>query len=75
MSYKRLNLEEREEISRGFAAHKTVRQIASELGRPPSTVSREVSRLRYRPGSYRAVFAQEVAVSVNRQIKLCNIGV
>jgi IS30 family transposase len=62
MSYKRLNLEEREEISRGFAASKTIRQIASDLGRPPSAVSREVSRLRYQPTSYRATFAQDVAL-------------
>jgi len=62
MNYKRLSLEEREEISRGFASSKTLRQIASELDRPPSTVSRELSRLRYNPKSYRATFAQEIAV-------------
>jgi IS30 family transposase len=57
-----LTLEEREEISRGFAASRTLRQIASELERPPSTVSRELSRLRYQPVSYRASFAHDVAV-------------
>jgi IS30 family transposase len=62
MSYTRLTLEEREEISRGFAANKTVRQIAKGMGRPPSTVSREVTRLRYKPASYRASFAQEIAL-------------
>jgi IS30 family transposase len=62
MNYTRLNLEEREEISRGFAASKTVRQIAAELARPPSTVSREVTRLRYHPASYRATFAQDIAI-------------
>lgn len=61
MNYTRLRLEEREEISRGFATNKTLRQIASELERPPSTVSRELSRLRYNPSTYRATFAQEVA--------------
>src|SRR6202453_3653114 len=35
---------EREEISRGIAAHESVRSIANLLGRPPSTVSREISR-------------------------------
>lgn len=61
MSYTRLSLEEREEISRGFATKKTLRQIASELERPPSTISRELSRLRYNPSSYRATFAHDAA--------------
>ncbi len=61
MSYKRLTLAEREEISRGFAAHKTEREIAVGIGRLPSTVSREITRLRYNPKSYRATFAEEVA--------------
>jgi len=62
MSYTRLTLEEREEISIGFATNKTLRQIATELGRPPSTVSRELGRLRYQPTSYRATFAHDVAL-------------
>jgi IS30 family transposase len=53
---------EREEISRGFAADLTLRQIAVHIGRPPSTVSRELSRLHYHPVSYRATFSQEVAI-------------
>src|SRR5690349_1990194 len=38
----RLSLAEREEISRGLAAGLSLRTIASDLGRAPSTVSREV---------------------------------
>jgi hypothetical protein len=39
-----LRLEEREEISRGIAASRSIRQIAQGLGRAPSTVSREIRR-------------------------------
>ncbi len=39
-----LTLEEREEISRGLGAGDSIRQIARELGRSPSTVSREIGR-------------------------------
>src|SRR3954464_3233744 len=36
--------EEREEISRGIAAGRSMRHIAQGLGRSPSTVSREIRR-------------------------------
>ena len=39
-----LRLDEREEISRELAAGQPLRQIASRLGRAPSTVSREIGR-------------------------------
>jgi transposase, IS30 family len=39
-----LRLDEREEISRGIAAARSIRQIAQGLGRSPSTVSREIRR-------------------------------
>jgi DNA-binding CsgD family transcriptional regulator len=39
-----LRLEEREDISRGIAAGRSMRQIAQGLGRSPSTVSREIRR-------------------------------
>ena len=39
-----LGLEEREEISRGIAAGRSIRRIGARLGRAPSTVSREVRR-------------------------------
>jgi IS30 family transposase len=35
---------EREEISRGLAANRSIREIARTLGRSPSTISREVGR-------------------------------
>ena len=41
-NYKRLNLDEREEISRMFAQNYSLNQIAELLGRPVSTISREV---------------------------------
>ena len=39
-----LTLVEREEISRGLAAGRTVRSMAHALSRSPSTVSREIGR-------------------------------
>jgi len=39
-----LKLSEREEISRGVMAGRSVRTIARALGRAPSTVSREIGR-------------------------------
>ena len=39
-----LRLEEREEISRGIAVGRSIRQIAQGLGRAPSTLSREIGR-------------------------------
>lgn len=43
-SHLALTLAEREEISRGLAAQISIRQIAAEIGRAPSTVSREITR-------------------------------
>lgn len=62
-TYTRLSAEEREEISRSLAQGQTYGEISKALGRPSSTISRELSRLRYHPNSYRATFAQEVADS------------
>ena len=39
-----LTLAEREEISRGFASYRSLRAIALQLGRSPSTISREANR-------------------------------
>ena len=39
-----LNLAEREEISRAVVAGKSIRAIAADMGRAPSTVSREIQR-------------------------------
>lgn len=41
---KALTFAEREEISRGLARQDSLRVIAARLGRPPSTISREVTR-------------------------------
>lgn len=43
-SARTLSLADREEISRGLSAHRSVRQIAVQLGRAASTVSREIRR-------------------------------
>ena len=40
-----LSLSEREEISRGLAAGRSLRSVAASLGRSPSTVSREITRM------------------------------
>ena len=55
-----LSLEERETIRVGLAMQRSMRSIASELGRAPSTVSREVRR-NGGAGAYRAVKAQRRA--------------
>jgi len=43
-SSRSLTLAEREEISRGLASYRSLRAIALQLGRAPSTISREVNR-------------------------------
>jgi IS30 family transposase len=56
----RLRFEERERISRGIAAEESARAIARDLGRSPSTVSREIKHAggRHR---YRALSAERGA--------------
>jgi len=56
----RLSLEEREEISRGLAAGRSIRAIAEGLHRSPSTVCREVSANGGR-AKYRALQADRAA--------------
>lgn len=58
-SYMRLSLAEREEISRGIYAFETFAAIARKLGRPTSTVSREVWETVKYSWCYRAEQAQE----------------
>ena len=62
VTYTRLTAAEREEISHGLAAGQAFGQIAHALDRETSTVSRELSRLRYNSHSYRATFAGEMAL-------------
>ena len=64
--YQRLTLVEREEISRGLAIGKTIRAIAQELGRYPSTISREV-RNEITPRNYRAITAHRRSLRTQRQ--------
>jgi IS30 family transposase len=52
---------EREHIAVGIAAGRSFREIAGELGRAPSTVSREVTRNRNSKGQYWAHGAQRKA--------------
>src|SRR5215831_3869270 len=55
-----LTLAEREEISRAMAEGQSIRSIAAELGRAPSTVSRELRRNGGR-AAYRASEADRAA--------------
>jgi IS30 family transposase len=60
---RRLSIEEREELSRGLVAKESLRSIAGRLGRPASTLSREVARnggvARYRAArAHRAAHAR-----------------
>jgi IS30 family transposase len=59
----RLSLQEREEIACLRAAGHSVREIGRRIGRPASTVSRELARntARYRYAPYRASVAQAAA--------------
>ena len=64
---------EREVISRGIAAHQSVRSIAKLLGRSPSTVSREMSR-NGGHDRYRAALADENAWARSRRPKCCKLA-
>lgn len=68
-----LRHEEREEISRGLRAGLSLRQIARELGRSPSTISREVGRNGGR-GHYRAARADREAWRKARRPKRCRLA-
>jgi IS30 family transposase len=69
-----LTLAEREEISRGLVADRSVRSMAMALGRAPSTVSREIVR---NGGSrwYRATAADKRAWKQALRPKLCKLAV
>ena len=67
-----LTLFEREEISRGLAAHRSARSIARSLGRSASTVSRELSR-NGGYDSYRAALADDQAWARARRPKRCKL--
>jgi len=58
--YTRLTIQERESISRGMAQKRTIRAIAREMNRSPSTISREIKRNSGKSG-YRAFSASQRA--------------
>ena len=68
-----LRLAEREEISRGIAAGRSMRQMAQNLGRSPSTISREVSR-NGGCSSYRASWADRRAWDRALRPKRCRLA-
>ena len=68
-----LTLAEREEISRAVVAGHSMRSIATQLGRAPSTVSREIRRNDGRE-SYRASRADESAWDRGRRPKTCKLA-
>ena len=70
--YTRLTAAEREEISRQLAAGASGRAMARQLGRAPSTISRELRRtarlrLCYRRHQYRALPAHRLAVCMGQR--------
>ncbi len=72
-STRALSLVEREEISRGLCAGQTMRAIAVQIGRSPSTVSREVERNGGRR-RYRACRADQRALRQARRPKVAKLA-
>jgi len=68
-----LSLAEREEISRGLVAGRSVRSMAMALGRSPSTVSREIGR-NGGCGPYRAAASDRRAWDRARRPKACKLA-
>jgi IS30 family transposase len=71
-SRRALSLAEREEISRGVVAGRSLRSIAASLGRAPSTVSREIHRNGGRQ-HYRANRADQAAWDRAHRPKHCKL--
>jgi IS30 family transposase len=72
-SRRALTLSDREEISRGLAAGSSMRKIAQQLRRAPSTVSREIRR-NAGPHRYRAGRADERAWRQTTRPKRCRLA-
>jgi IS30 family transposase len=68
-----LTLPEREEISRGLAAGRSMRALAQALGRAPSTISREIAR-NGGSGRYRATGADTRAWKQALRPKPCKLA-
>jgi transposase, IS30 family len=62
MQYNHLSTEERGMIQALYKEKKSLRAIAKALGRPPSTIAREVKRNRYNAVTYLAYSAREKAL-------------
>ncbi len=57
--YHHLNPYEREIILKNVVLGRPIRSIATQLGRPPSTISRELKRNQQGDGTYSSVQAEE----------------
>lgn len=68
-----LSLIEREEISRGLTAGRSLRAIAAQLGRAPSTISREVGR-HGGADRYRATLSDQSAWDRALRPKRCKLA-
>ena len=73
-SSRALSLVDREAISRGLASDRSLRDIARELNRAPSTISREVAR---NGGAvrYRAASAEQATWKRAARPKLCKLAI
>ena len=69
-----LTLAEREEISRGLCAQRSIRQIARGLGRSPSSVSREIARNTAQWWRYRAHASEQRAWDRALRPKPCHLA-
>jgi IS30 family transposase len=72
-SHRTLSLAEREEISRGVVAGRSLRSIAAALNRAPSTISREIKRNGGRQ-QYRANLADQAAWDRAHRPKTCKLA-
>ena len=68
-----LTLSEREDISRGISAGLSMRTMAAQIGRSPSTVSREIAR-NGGYDDYRASSADQAAWDRAQRPKLCKLA-
>jgi len=68
-----LTLSEREDVSRGLSAGLSMRAIAAQLGRSPSTVSREIAR-NGGYDDYRASLAEQAAWERAQRPKRCKLA-
>jgi transposase, IS30 family len=69
-----LTVAEREEIALGLAAGRSLRWIGVRIGRPASTISREVARNRTTKGRYLALSAQAAAEARARRPKVAKLA-